>query len=129
MTFSRFVIFVLSKMISALVRSLIGNSREYRAFISNCPGARIVSRPTNSGRWYADPVALSPFNTRLLPILNTSPVAATIETAKRLWLARAFNALLPDSEFRRQHAGHIEHMPLVCQRIATLAAQIGWVRR
>src|SRR5256885_1827377 len=42
------------------------------------------------GRWKVADVALSPFSTRLLPMLKTSPVAATIESERRLLFAREF---------------------------------------
>ena len=73
-TFVRLKTLVDSAMNSSFMRSPSGSSREYRMLNSDMRGARRVLRPMNSGRWNALDVKGSPFSTRLLPMLNTSPL-------------------------------------------------------
>ena len=87
----------------------------------------MVLRPMNSGRWNAAPSVESPLSTRLLPMLNRSPLDATMAKRQPVVVGQVVGRLVVALEFRHQHAGHVEDVPLVGQRIAAVAAAVGRV--
>ena len=81
----------------------------------------------NSGRWNAAPSVESPLSTRLLPMLNRSPLDATMANDSAVVVGQVIDRLVVALEFRHQHAGHVEDVPLVGQGIAAVAAAVGRV--
>ena len=82
----------------------------------------------NSGRWNAAGSEESRFSCRLPPMLNRSPLAAWIVNENWLPLTITIRETVRDVKFRQEHAGHVEHMALVGERIAAIAVAVRRIR-